>query len=321
MGLNVNNYSSGGGAGSSVTVGNHMGRLVQVVDKGIQQRPAYQGQAKEPARMISMTFELPYERIEVNGENKPRWISTTLTASMSPKANLTKFMRILDPNNQSGGELSLLVGAPVMANVVNKVDAQGNVIEGTKLDGISPVPQGFEVPPLENAPRLFDFDNPDLAVFDVLPEWLRGDITSAVNFQGSALQQALASRPTQVPQAGPQQPQQPVPNQAGQPTPGQQNVAPAQPQAPAQFQGYVQPGPPAHPTPPQQTAPQQPQGVAPQVNPQLQVQAPATAPGPQQGASPVVPGQQQGSVPNNGQPSASSSGSNSDAPPPATPAY
>jgi hypothetical protein len=317
--LNTSNFSSGGGTGTSVSPNNHMGRLVQVVDKGVQVRQPYQGQAKDPAQMVSLTFELPYERIEIEGASKPRWISITMTASTSPKAKLSKFLQVLDPSGQTPS-LGDLIGTPVMVNVVQKRDAQGNPIEGTKLEGITSVPQGFEVPPLENEPRVFDFDNPDLAVFDLLPEWMQKDITSAVNFPGSPIQQLLANRPVQQPQGQPQQGVQPPavnPAQLGQPPMNIPQQPPQAYQAPAP-QGYQEPaqtatqpqqqaipggtGTPVNPTP-------APQGQ-PMAQPQYTVQgSPATVPGQQPAVAPAVNGQLPGSQDGNNQQ------------PPATPAY
>lgn len=199
MALNADSFTAkGGSTASRPEPGTHYARLVQVVDKGIQQRPAYQGQAKDPAQIISFTFELPYSTAEFNGEIKPHWITMTCPASNHEKSNFFKIRGVFDPQGNNP-DITSWLGTPCMVNVVNRVDNQTKEVKGVKIDTVSAVPpqpngQPMEIAPLVNAPRIFDFDNPDLEVLKQLPEWLRKDIGEALNYPGSILEQQLTAQ-------------------------------------------------------------------------------------------------------------------------------
>ena len=293
MSLNTNNFKSGGGGNQEpLPVGGHMARLVQIVDKGVQERDAYQGTAKDPVQQVIFTYELPYQRIEIEGESKPRWISVSRNAVGGPKAALTKDLAVLNP---SGGPVDLgsLVGTPVIVNIQQKVDASGRPIEGTKISNISHVPQGMEVPPLENEPRVFDFDNPDHNVWLLLPEWLRSDILSAVNYRGSRVEQMVSWLSTQPPATseGAPAPAATIPQAMPQPSP-QVNAAPgASPAASPQGQ------PPLPQQEGHQANPYQGQGQVETVIAPQQV-SPASSPAPGYHQAPVLPqNTYQGSAP------------------------
>ena len=66
-----------------------------------------------------------------------------------------------------------------------KIDGQG---------GVGGVPEGFDVPELTNPTFIFDTDNPDLDMFDSLPEFIQERITSNLDYEGSALEKALLAR-------------------------------------------------------------------------------------------------------------------------------
>lgn len=302
MGLNANSFASGGGEGNNpIPIGSHVGRLVQVVDKGIQARQPYQGQAKDPIQMIILTFELPFCRINVEGVDKPRWFSVVRNASTHAKAGLTKDLKVLDPTGAYGGDLSKMLGTPVILNVVQKTDSAGQPIDGTKIESIAPLVQGMQVPNLENPPRVFDFDNPSMEVYLQLPEWLRTDILKALNFPGSKVQAMLQANQGQgqvasAAQAAPQGYQAPP-----QANPMAQGYQPAY-AAPAPSQGVQQPVYPVPqqqayqaPAPAYQQAPQQAAPAAQGVPPQGNVTAPAqTQASPEQSAA---LGQQTGYAP------------------------
>ncbi len=207
MSLAINSFKKGGNV-VPMPVGAHLARLVQVVDKGVQVREAYQGVPKDPIQMLVLTYEMPFERMLVDGVDKPRWFSHTVNASTHQKATLTKVLGVLDPNRQAES-VGSLINTPCMVNVVNKTDAQGNILDGVKIGSISAVPAGFEVPPLANAPRLFDFTAPDPEAYKQLPQWLCDDICKAQNFPGSPVEAMVASL-SQVPAQG----SAPVPAQA-----------------------------------------------------------------------------------------------------------
>jgi hypothetical protein len=51
--------------------------------------------------------------------------------------------------------------------------------------------EAAKAPDLVNEPRIFDFYNPNMEVFNNLPEWLQTKMKEAIDFPGSALEDAL----------------------------------------------------------------------------------------------------------------------------------
>ena len=69
MSLTVKETKGGGGA--PIEPGAYPARCVGVVDLGIQHND-FNNKDQEKVRLI---FELPTERVQVDGEDKPRWLS------------------------------------------------------------------------------------------------------------------------------------------------------------------------------------------------------------------------------------------------------
>lgn len=197
MTLNINNLPKSGKSSNRerklVEAGSHMARLVRVIDRGLQPRE-WQGEAKEPSYQIDLTFEFPHQRIEIDGDSKPMWRSRSINLSSFEKSNCYKWLKILDPNNEARGDFSKLIGTPVMALVVHN-EGKNGVFD--KVQDIMPVPQGIEVPPLENDPVIFDLSSPDLETFNTFPDWLKEIIQSNLEYNGSKLQRLIEGTGTQ----------------------------------------------------------------------------------------------------------------------------
>ena len=167
-------------------------RLVQVLDLGLQAQRPYQGQEKKPANEIMLTYELVDEFMKDEDgndiEDKPRWISETLPfyGLFADKAKSTKRYNAFDPSEEFEGDFAKCIGIPVNVTVVNNAvgdkvyDNVGNVaaMSAKRSNGM---------PELVNPTKVFDLDNPDMKVFELLPEWLRDKIKGNLNFQGSPL--------------------------------------------------------------------------------------------------------------------------------------
>ena len=175
--------------------GTYMTRIVQVIDLGEQVHtdwktgePVLDERSGEPIyqHKVLITFEFPTERITVDGEDLPRWQSKDYTLSMHEKAALVGLIKSADPTAKlKGYNLTNLIDKPVMATI--STTGGGNA----KVSGVTGVPKGIPVPPLENDPRTFDMSNPDSEVWDNLPKWQQEKIQSARNYPGSALEDLL----------------------------------------------------------------------------------------------------------------------------------
>ena len=179
-------------------------RLVQVLDLGLQPQRPYQGKDKPPVNEIMLTYELTDEFMkdeEGNDvEDKPRWISETLPfyGLFADKAKSTQRYNAFDPDETYGGDFAQLIGLPVNVTVVN------NAVGDKVYDNVANVAamsakKAATCPELVNPAKVFDLDNPDMEVFNALPEWLRDKIKSNLNYQGSPLQQKLGGQGGEAP--------------------------------------------------------------------------------------------------------------------------
>ena len=182
--------------------GTYPARLVQVALLGVQAQRPYKGEAKEPVLEIYLTYELLDEFVkDEDGEeilDKPRWISERMPFHnlQAERANSTKRYYALDPEETYAGEWSELLGTPCMLTIVldtwkDKVTNEDRFKEKvTNVSSMRPR-EAAKAPELVNPPRLFNFYEPDLEVWDTFPQWLRDVIKGAENFEGSALEEVL----------------------------------------------------------------------------------------------------------------------------------
>lgn len=180
----------------NIEPGTYPARLVQVLDIGLQPQRPYQGQDKPPAREIMLTYELvDCFMVDEEGndiEDKPRWISETipLHSLSSDKAKSTKRYLSFDPQLDHEGDFSQLIGFPINVTVVN------NAVGDKTYDNIastSPMrPKDVaKCPELQNPVKVFDLEEPNMEVFNALPEWLRDKMKGNLQYEGSALQKLV----------------------------------------------------------------------------------------------------------------------------------
>lgn len=178
--------------------GTYPGRIVQIIDLGLQPQRPWQGKEKPPAHEILLTYELVDEFMkdeEGNDmEDKPRWISETMPLRRidSDLARSTKRYKAFDPQMEHEGDFSLLLAAPgniLVTTYVSKKDGT----ERNAVDAVTAMrPRDARMtPPLVNEPKLFDLEDPDLEVFLSLPEWMQEKIKGNLEYAGSRLQELL----------------------------------------------------------------------------------------------------------------------------------
>ena len=205
MPLNTKKLPKSEGKGNRVEqetleAGAYKARLVQVIDLGLQPQRPFDGQEKEPAYKISLTYELLDEfMVDENGneqEDKPRWISEqiNLFSLEADRAKSTQRYKALDPGVEYDGDFGMLLGSPCLVTIVNnpgKGKNAGKVY--ANVAGISPMraKDAKTAPDLVNDPVCFDLSEPDLDVFNSLPDWIKDVITSNLEFSGSALAKLL----------------------------------------------------------------------------------------------------------------------------------
>jgi len=210
MGLNAKKVAHTGGnkgpAQEAIEPGTYPVRVAQVIDCGLQPQRPYQGQEKPPAHEIMLTYEFLDEFcLDENGEEdveKPRWLSETLPlrSLLAEKAKSTQRYYALDPNEALGGDFTQLVGVAANASIVQnagKGKNAGKVYNNVQALSSMRAKDANKAPELKKEGKVLDLDDPDLDVFNSLPEWLQDKIKDNLEYEGSALQKALGGAPAE----------------------------------------------------------------------------------------------------------------------------
>jgi hypothetical protein len=177
--------------------GTYPARLVQVIDFGLQPQRAFKGEAKPPAHEISTTYEfVDCFMVDEKGndlEDKPRWVSESfpLRNIMAELATSTKRAKALDPDSVHNGDWPAMLGSPVNVTVVIN-ESKGKVYTNIASTATMRAKDAQKCPELKNDTKFFDLSEPDLEVFNSLPEWIREKIKGNLNFAGSKLEALLA---------------------------------------------------------------------------------------------------------------------------------
>lgn len=171
-------------------------RVVQVVDLGIQAQRPYMGQEKPPAHEVLLTYELVDEFLKDEDGNelldKPRWLSESfaIRALDADLAKSNKRLAALDPEGVYEGDFSQVLDTPILVTAVHNKKGDKTYVN---VGGLSPMRprDAAKCPELVNEAVYFDLDEPDLDVFNSLPQWIRERIVANLNFAGSPLAELI----------------------------------------------------------------------------------------------------------------------------------
>lgn len=159
-----------------IEAGAYPALCVGVVDLGTHYSQLYKVSKPE----VLFIFEFATERIEVDGEDKPRWLSARFSATLGKNSKLLAFLDnwcggIAQSEIEEGINLGKFVGMAGIANVKQDKKADGSI--RNSVAAMSPLMKGFKKPVPENDLILFDIDDcissGDLTEFEKLPEWMR----------------------------------------------------------------------------------------------------------------------------------------------------
>lgn len=202
MALNTNNLPKNVTSGDRVEQpliepGVYPARIVQIIDLGLQAQRPYQGQEKKPINEIMITYELvDCFMVDKDGkevEDKPRWISETLPLHRldQDKAKSTQRYNAADPKNIFNGDFSKLVDVPVNVTLINNEGKDKKIYTNVANIAAMRPRDAQNCPALQNDPKVFDVDAPDMEIFGSLPQWIQDKIKGNLNFNGSKLQALL----------------------------------------------------------------------------------------------------------------------------------
>lgn len=194
-----------------LAISNYQCRIAQVVDLGVRPRDKWDVGSnsyivdpdKAPCQQMMVTYEFGTEFVKgengVEDETKPRWLSETLNlfSLEVDLATSTKRYKAIDPSESRGGDWTELVGMPCTVTIVHKKNGKA------KIGSVTPAMKGVPYPELKNDPKVFLIDEPDMEVFNSLPDWLKEKIKEAINYKGSTLAEELGDVPKPKPEEEP----------------------------------------------------------------------------------------------------------------------
>lgn len=169
--------------------GSYIARCVQIIDLGEQMNEL----AGKLQRQVMLMFEIPSERVVIDGADKPRMMSATYTASLSDKAKLRGVLESWRGKQFTDEELACfdlhnVLNVPCLLSVVEKTSKTGN--KYSSIGSISRVMKGVTVSPAETTIFAFDLDEKDcLEALETLPEWVRERVK-----QGETYKQLIAEK-------------------------------------------------------------------------------------------------------------------------------
>lgn len=166
-------------------------RCVQVIDIGVQKSEAF----NTSRRQAMLVFEIPSERITLDGEDKPRMLAGTYTVSLNPKGTLRKLLeswrgKAFTDAEVKAFDLKQLINLPCMLSVIQKTSQGGNVFAA--IGGVSKYPKNFPpMPDAETTLFAFDLDTiDDLEKMEVLPEWIQKRIKESETYKELSVEKA-----------------------------------------------------------------------------------------------------------------------------------
>ena len=173
---------NGGKDFKKIPPGTYVARCFQLIDLGEQlQDGKYGASVQRKARIQWEVFGEDEEgqplTVEIDGNHIPMTIGKTYTFSISEKAGLRKDLvswrgREFTPEELQGFDITNILGAYCMLSIIH-TEKDGKTY--TNISAITPLPSAFKSakpePFHENV--IFTFDEPDMAVFKELPDWMK----------------------------------------------------------------------------------------------------------------------------------------------------
>ena len=168
-----------------VPEGSHVAILYSIVDMGTH-TTTWQGQEKLQQK-VRLTFELPNELAEFNGEEKPMVMGAEYTVSL---ADLSKLKPIIEgvmgrklsdaeKANFSQTDFEAMLGKSCMISVVHN-ESDGNTY--ANIATVSPLLKGVPVPTQVNPNVIYDIAQGEDETFAKLPEFMQKKIRLSLEF-------------------------------------------------------------------------------------------------------------------------------------------
>ena len=161
-----------------IEAGVHHGICYRYYDLGTQ----YMQTFETSARKVMLVWELPEQRIEIEGKDKPMAISKEYTLSLHKKANLRADLESwrgkgFTEKELEGFEIDNLLGVNCMVNIIHKPNAEGR--NYARIASIMPLMKGYAKKKSENPVAHFSFDDGEIKIPEDMPDWIRDKVKSS----------------------------------------------------------------------------------------------------------------------------------------------
>ena len=178
-------------SGSSVPpmeAGTYPAVCVGIIDLGEQ----YSETFKKYNDKLLVIWEIPSQTIEIDGEDKPRWLSKDFSASLHEKSGLyqtlvswrgkafTDTELTEDENGFMQFSVLDMLGTGCFLQVIVEEKDSGSY---NRITSVIALPAGMNAPATETPLIAFDIDTWDDEVFKSLPEWIQERIKKSTQYQ------------------------------------------------------------------------------------------------------------------------------------------
>jgi len=173
--------------------GTHVARCYSVVDMGNQQTNF------GIKHKIRLMWELPNELM---ADGRPFVVGKEYTASLHPDANLTRDLvswrgRAFTDEELAGFDVFKVAGAPCMVTVTHNKSNDGTKTYAN-VNTVTAIPKGMVCPDQVNPTAMFSLEEPDMEVYNALPQWLR----DRINMGGAPVSQPAPASDPVTPKPG-----------------------------------------------------------------------------------------------------------------------
>jgi hypothetical protein len=168
-----------------VPAGNYIARCYKMIEIGTVNEMVM-GKSTT-LHKVRIGWELPNETKvfdPAKGE-QPLVIDQEYTLSMHEKSNLRKTLeswrgKAFTEKEAESFDITKLLGAPCMLNIIHKTSKSGNVYE--QIAGVTPVPKGVPVPPQINKTFVLSYDDFNEELFNSLPDFIKTKMQGSLEY-------------------------------------------------------------------------------------------------------------------------------------------
>ena len=169
---------SGGSSFQPIEPGVYPAVLYGLIDLGTQFNELYNNHQHK----VMLIWEVPSERIEIDGEDKPRVISKEYTLSLSEKAHLRNDLmswrgRDFTPEELFRFDISTIMGACCQLNIIHKTSKKTGK-DYAMVSSVNPLSRGMQKFEPENETIYFSFEDGG-EIPEGTPDWIKSKIMAS----------------------------------------------------------------------------------------------------------------------------------------------